>query len=45
MEAINSTAIRLFESGVASVEDIDRAFMIVQGVPRDLSLSWIMSWS
>jgi len=28
MEAINSTAIRLFESGVASVEDIDRAFMI-----------------
>jgi 3-hydroxybutyryl-CoA dehydrogenase len=34
MEAINSTAIRLFESGVASVEDIDRAFMIVLGVPR-----------
>jgi 3-hydroxybutyryl-CoA dehydrogenase len=34
MEAINSTAIRLFESGVASLEDIDRAFMIVLGVPR-----------
>jgi 3-hydroxybutyryl-CoA dehydrogenase len=34
MEAINSTAIRLFESGVASVEDIDRAFMIVLGLPR-----------
>ena len=34
MEAINSTAIRLFESGIASVEDIDRAFMIVLGVPR-----------
>ena len=34
LEAINSTAIRLFESGVASVEDIDRAFMIVLGVPR-----------
>jgi 3-hydroxybutyryl-CoA dehydrogenase len=34
MDAINSTAIRLFESGVASVEDIDRAFMIVLGVPR-----------
>ena len=33
-EAINSTAIRLFESGVASAEDIDRAFMIVLGVPR-----------
>jgi 3-hydroxybutyryl-CoA dehydrogenase len=34
LEAINSTAVRLFESGVASVEDIDRAFMIVLGVPR-----------
>ena len=34
MEAINSTAIRLFESDVASVQDIDRAFMIVMGVPR-----------
>ena len=34
MEAINSTAIRLFESDVASVKDIDRAFMIVMGVPR-----------
>ena len=34
MEAINSTAIRLLESGVASVEDIDRAFMIVLRVPR-----------
>jgi 3-hydroxybutyryl-CoA dehydrogenase len=34
MDAINSTAIRLFESGVASVQDIDRAFMIVLGVPR-----------
>jgi 3-hydroxybutyryl-CoA dehydrogenase len=34
MEAINSTAIRLFESDVASVQDIDRAFMIVLGLPR-----------
>jgi 3-hydroxybutyryl-CoA dehydrogenase len=34
MEAIKSTAIRLFESGVASIGDIDRAFMIVLGVPR-----------
>jgi 3-hydroxybutyryl-CoA dehydrogenase len=34
LEAINSTAAGLFGSGVASVEDIDRAFMIVMGVPR-----------
>jgi 3-hydroxybutyryl-CoA dehydrogenase len=34
MEAINSTAFRLLEGGVASVEDIDRAFMIVMRVPR-----------
>jgi 3-hydroxybutyryl-CoA dehydrogenase len=36
LEAINSTAGRLFDfgSGIASVEDIDRAFMIVLGVPR-----------
>jgi 3-hydroxybutyryl-CoA dehydrogenase len=34
LEAINSTAIRLFESGVASIEDIDRAFMIVMGVSK-----------
>ena len=34
LETNNSTAVRLFESGVALVEDIDRAFMIVLGVPR-----------
>jgi 3-hydroxybutyryl-CoA dehydrogenase len=34
MEAINSTALCLLEQGVALVEDIDRAFMIVLGVPR-----------
>jgi len=34
MEAINGTAIRLFESGVASVHDIDRAFMIVMKVSK-----------
>jgi 3-hydroxybutyryl-CoA dehydrogenase len=33
LQAINDTAFMLFESGVASVEDIDRAFMIVMGVP------------
>ena len=33
-QAINSTGVRLFESGVASVEDIDPAFMFVLGVPR-----------
>lgn len=34
MEAINSTAFRLLNGGVASAEDIDRAFMIVMQVPR-----------
>jgi len=34
LEAINSTALRLHGSGVASIEDIDRSFMIVMGTPR-----------
>lgn len=33
LEAINTTAMRLLQSGVASVEEIDRAFMIVMHVP------------
>ncbi len=31
--AINETALRLLYGGIASVEDIDRAFMIVEKVP------------
>jgi 3-hydroxybutyryl-CoA dehydrogenase len=33
MEAINSMAFRLLNEGIASVEDIDRAFMILFNVP------------